>query len=379
MSGLETAIRNALERSERGNPQTRARIYQSAHHALDAGLRKQGISDPVVIEQQRQKLDALIASIEAVERVADEQKPQPQPPLIPDVMAVDAAVPTGPAPVDQGLTAERDVAPDAATPGDSLDAVRPERDEAFSPASEVSAPPPARTGRDRSRKIKKPEPAAARSKATRKRRSSFLSLVLVTVTLGAAGAAGLWWLDNSGLITALVEGEAGAPATTATGANPEGLKTLGSAQGFSSDWLSVFATPADANVTARGNVTTRPVSDENGARLSVTSADAAGEALIEIPASILEALSGKTSTIAITVQGGDGKRTEFSAQCDFGTMGQCERHRFTVNDEKVDMLFKVSFDRSLAPSAPGYLAVNSDVAGTGRSINIYAIRVLPGQ
>ncbi|MGO7623917.1 regulator, partial [Rhizobium ruizarguesonis] len=41
MSGLETAIRNALENSDRDNPEVRGRIYKSARQALEAGLRKQ--------------------------------------------------------------------------------------------------------------------------------------------------------------------------------------------------------------------------------------------------------------------------------------------------------------------------------------------------
>lgn len=45
MSGLETAIRTALENADRDNPEVRARIYQSARQALEAGLRKQDITD----------------------------------------------------------------------------------------------------------------------------------------------------------------------------------------------------------------------------------------------------------------------------------------------------------------------------------------------
>ncbi|MCY1310482.1 hypothetical protein D9M70_606760 [compost metagenome] len=56
MSGLETAIRNALERSDRASAETRARIYQSARQALEAGLQKQGIEDVNVIAQQRHRL-----------------------------------------------------------------------------------------------------------------------------------------------------------------------------------------------------------------------------------------------------------------------------------------------------------------------------------
>ncbi len=70
MSGLETAIRNALDRSDRGNPETRARIYQSARLALESGLRKQDVTDPEIVSQQRQRLETIIHAIETEERFA---------------------------------------------------------------------------------------------------------------------------------------------------------------------------------------------------------------------------------------------------------------------------------------------------------------------
>src|SRR3546814_15004832 len=70
LSGLETAIRNALEKSDRANPDIRERIYQSARHALDAGLGKQGIGDPQLVAAQRQRLERAIRTIEAEERAA---------------------------------------------------------------------------------------------------------------------------------------------------------------------------------------------------------------------------------------------------------------------------------------------------------------------
>ena len=48
--------------------ETRARIYQSARNALEAGLRKQDIHDPDVIAQQRHRLEAIIHAIETEER-----------------------------------------------------------------------------------------------------------------------------------------------------------------------------------------------------------------------------------------------------------------------------------------------------------------------
>ncbi len=68
MSGLETAIRNALERSDRANPEIRARIYQSARQALEAGLRKQDVTDVDIVSAQRQRLEATIRAVEGEER-----------------------------------------------------------------------------------------------------------------------------------------------------------------------------------------------------------------------------------------------------------------------------------------------------------------------
>ncbi|PLU73925.1 biotin transporter BioY, partial [Sinorhizobium medicae] len=67
MSGLETAIRNALERSDRSSAEVRARIYQSARQALENGLQKQQIEDPEVISVQRHRLEAVIRAIEMEE------------------------------------------------------------------------------------------------------------------------------------------------------------------------------------------------------------------------------------------------------------------------------------------------------------------------
>lgn len=69
MSGLETAIKNALDRADRTNPEIRARIYQSARNALEAGLRKQDVSDPAILAAQRHKLEESIKFIEHEERI----------------------------------------------------------------------------------------------------------------------------------------------------------------------------------------------------------------------------------------------------------------------------------------------------------------------
>lgn len=72
----------------------------------------------------------------------------------------------------------------------------------------------------------------------------------------------------------------------------------------------------------------------------------------------------------MTVQTTPGKTTEFAVECEFSTLGDCGRHRFTAHDERLDMLFKVTFDRKPAPNSPGRLVINSDVSGTGNSLDL---------
>jgi len=43
------------------------------------------------------------------------------------------------------------------------------------------------------------------------------------------------------------------------------------------------------------------------------------------------------------------------------------------------VLFRVSFDRTMAPGTAGRLLLNGDLGGTGRGVNLYSVRILPGE
>lgn len=102
MSGLETAIRTALENSDRDNPEVRARIYQSARQALEAGLRKQDITDTEVVAHHRHRLESTIHAIEGEER--DRLHPRQRPPEVPVPPVVEMPAP----PVHQAQVDEFD-------------------------------------------------------------------------------------------------------------------------------------------------------------------------------------------------------------------------------------------------------------------------------
>ena len=65
MTGMEAAIRGALDKAGIPGAQARRRIYDSARSALDRSLERQGITDPERIDDHRHRLEVLIASIEA--------------------------------------------------------------------------------------------------------------------------------------------------------------------------------------------------------------------------------------------------------------------------------------------------------------------------
>ncbi|SSC65503.1 hypothetical protein [Ciceribacter selenitireducens] len=398
MNGLETAIRNALERSDRTNAETRARIYQSARQALESGLRKQNINDPETIAQQRHRLEMLIHAIEQEERgrldhavgpaeaptrpavaatpassaVAPVAPPLAQPhEAVPPVGDTSRASPR-PAETDEGLTATRGqrTEPDAGQPagqalGEQVDHVL-----------DVRAEPPMRQ--------RKP------------RRGLFSRLFILSIVVSTLGM-GAWWIYTSGIMLSASERDTSVPnpppraededftgADTATQPTPESTaapRTLDAQSGFSESWIEVFEPKQISAIRPRGNALVDVVAASDGTAIQIVSrsADADGSVEITVPAEVLREMAGRTSTIALTLQSADDKPVQISVTCEFGRLGDCARHRFTVNPERSDVLFRVSFERAMAPGTPGRLLLNGDLSGAGRGVRLYSVRILPGE
>jgi hypothetical protein len=381
VSGLETAIRNALARSERANAEVRARIYQSARNALEAGLRKQEINDPETIATQRHRLEATIHEIEAEERAQLAAAPAHD-------VRVEPVIEARPEPM---LSAERDVRPeptldaeprvDAHQPAAAGDfgAIRPERADGFAKSTTATASASAAATSEAS--DFRPERVAK----ARKRRGRVFSFLLVVATLIAAFGALAWWVETSGLLDELRNGRDGStPPATVSGEDFSGedpiKKALDTQSRFSSDWRAIFSPADTAKLSAGSAGRFEAVSTNDGPAVRVTSTNAErdGSVLIEVSPDVLGEMGGKTSTVALTLQSVNGKPIQVSVECDFATMGGCGRHRFTVS-ERTDILFQVEFDRSLSPSGAGHLVLNSDMTGGDAAVNLYAVRILPGE
>jgi len=377
VSGLETAIRNALARSERANAEVRARIYQSARHALEAGLRKQEINDPETMAAQRHRLEATIREIETEERArlaaASEVRAEPAvEPRAEPVLRAERSEPT--------LEGERrgDAGQPVGAAGD-IGAIRPERADGFSAGGAGAAPVSgkASTGAADIR----PERVAK----ARRRRGRLFSFLLVVATLIAAFGALAWWVQTSGLLADL-RGNAddSVPPARVSGEDFSGddpvKKALDTQNRFTSDWRSVFSPNDAARLSAgtAGRFEVVATGEGPAARITSDNPERDGAVRIEVSPEVLGEMGGKVSTVALTVQSTSGKPVQVTVECDFSTMGGCGRHRFTVS-ERTDILFQVTFDRSLSPSEPGHLLLNSDIGGGKASVNLYAVRILPGE
>lgn len=410
MNGLETAIRNALERSDRTNAETRARIYQSARQALESGLRKQNIDDIETVNYQRRKLETLIHEVELEERARLDMTVAP-PDMTPPPTQSRGATPS----VSTQMQAPAQSPAQSPTPTSAPTTAVPQGPRAepvFAAAPDHDARPTDRTidrdpvfdedlhaslrdERDQSSDADGPMPdmrSEASLRKPRRRRGFFSRMFILVILLSSVGMAA-WWVYSSDLLLTDAERDTSVPnpppraqeedfdGTESAPQIPQGPQALDSRGGFSDDWIDVFEPQQIAAIRPRANGTVDVVtaSDGTAVRLGSRSGDADGAIEITVPTDVLRELAGRTSTIALTLQSADDKPVQISVDCDFSRLGACPRHRFTINPQKLDALFRVTFDSGMAPASAGRLILNADLSGGGRGVNLYSVRILPGQ
>ncbi|WP_341643277.1 hypothetical protein [Thauera sp. SDU_THAU2] len=231
---------------ERANPEVRARIYQSARNALEAGLRKQEINDPETIAAQRHRLEATIHQIEAEERVA--------PPAVEPVRdeRLEPAGKAGSSP-DTGDTGAARAgidgrAPATATGGGSGNDGGGRGDERYrrdppGPRGRFSAGGVAQTPASARTTDFRPERVAK----ARKRRGRFFSFLLVAATLIAGFGTAAWWVQTSGLLDPLPDEDGSGTVSGGSFSGEDPLKrALDTQSRFSAEWREIFSPPIRA-------------------------------------------------------------------------------------------------------------------------------------
>ncbi|MEM5494655.1 hypothetical protein [Hoeflea sp. AS16] len=434
MTGMEAAIRGALDKAGIPGAQARRRIYDSARAALDRSLERQGIIEPERVDEHRHKLEVLIASIEAEWTPPSEEQPAPvaaapavsptppvaaprepapvepeaQAPLRPvydvqaalgpehdipsghapslDEMARPAKTPHQPAPAVTAVPqdtparaafvagADLDFAPDA---GDHTAAQAPVPDMAGERPPHIEAPVAA------SSKPAKPAKKAKTSKPRKqkRRRGVFASMFSAAVMLSFLGI-GVWWLIDSGALKSAAERDTSVPNPPPSLSRDDfagGPQQLAPGSGFSGEWSNVFTPGRDGTAEARGNASAEVIEEAEGNVLRITSGTGGtdGEVLVPLGAEVMQALAGRKSVMALTVRSASPEPTQIYVKCEFSVLGDCGRRRFDVTYDTTDILFSLDYDRALAPNDGGYLVINSDISGAGKGIDLLAVRIRP--
>jgi len=435
LTGMEAAIRGALEKAGIPGAQARRRIYDSARGALDRSLERQGIVDADRIDEHRHRLEQLIAEIEAEWTPPGKtDAPVPSPMDWPDtpgaspahaepapvVPAPIIAAPGSPSPVATGQTggappiepawtdpasvsphpvsgpaptvapaagasrsqeaprseASLDIAPDASDHVGSAGFADDSRLDAERPPH-IAAP--AGTKARPARPDKKLKVSGPRKE--KRRRGAFAGFFSAAVMLSFLGI-GIWWMVDSGLFKSAAERDTGVPNPPPSLSRDDfdgGPQQLNPGAGFSGDWTNVFRPGRDGTAEARGDATAEIIEEDDSTVLRIISrsGSASGEVLVPLSAEVMQALAGRKSVMALSVRTASPEATQIYVKCDFSVLGDCGRHRFNVTYDTTDILFDLDYDRALAPNQGGNLVINSDVSGGGKGIDLVAVRIRP--
>jgi hypothetical protein len=362
MDSIEKAIRSAFAKGDPSERAFREKVYRSAFGALDRSLKANPNVTEAIAQRRR---ETLLAAITAIETEFVPARPAPA--------SAAPQRPSQPAPRPQQPAAAPDVVPEA--PGRSVPGrgdgapapdVAPTLDGERRP---VSGGPAARSGKQAA-----PQAAGAKSSLREgrrerpRRRFRFAGPLAFLLLVGLAGAAA-WWLVVSGqgerLLTPPQAGESGGP------------RIPGSADTFEG-WIDIFTAADPTTVTAPGD-TQAEVMEEDGARFMRIRSGASGSpVLFDVGQGVLEDIAGRRAVFTIVAQAREGEETQISVDCEFGVLGDCGRKRYVAGAAREEYLFEIDLP-SQRPDAGGVIAINPDVEGRGRAVDIHAIRVRPAQ
>ena len=143
-------------------------------------------------------------------------------------------------------------------------------------------------------------------------------------------------------------------------------------------WLTVFdpADPTRLSVSGPADAAIAKNGDEQFARLKSSSPDA--EIRFDVPPGVIEKLGGGPVVFDLTMQAEGDKPTQVAVRCDFGSLAPCDRKRYEVRITRQEYLLEVELPAGLKPRE-GKIVVNTDIAGTGESVEVYSIRVRPAR
>ncbi|MCP4316613.1 MAG: hypothetical protein GY789_11530 [Hyphomicrobiales bacterium] len=392
MKAFETAIRKALQKVDYANPKLRERIYQSARDALNNSQAKQGVWGSDTASTQTRRLEELIESIEVEYRQEElpprtpkperrKPEPAPEPKQSPPPIRADPPpmreepqsserlqsenvrwTEAAPTPVEADLRAERITSPEP----------RPKaKKKAGGRGTSGKKADPDLLGADKAK--------GGRKKKEKKRRRPVFSLILVGSLVIAFVGIGILWAVFNGLFLSPEQRDTSVPNPPAAVDGGDFAGNPAAEGSFSGDWLEIFTPDDISRVARRGGAKAALIESSGRPALQIVSPDpgAESEVLFELSPDVLQSLAGRKSLVAMTLRASSDTPTQIYVKCMLPAEDNCGRHRFDVNYEIGDVVFSLDLTGRFAGGEPGYLALNSDVTGTGHGVDVYAIRIRP--
>lgn len=343
MDPIEKAIRNALEKGDATDRTFREKVYRSVFAALDRSLKANpGLTVENAIKR-RKALQARIAEIEA------EFQPRP----VPEV----------------GAAASRAAQDGRAEPSFG----EPEQHEHVLPEvpdiiPEGMATAPFAVEPDQRRPVK-----------PRRRKRPYIWAFMGITVLALLIMAGMW-AYNTGLFLSADQRDTAVRTQPNTGEAEDYDPNDGSSppplsaeQEADREWITVFDPSDPATVTAPSQTKAQAMQDDTGAFFRIDSGTSGSAILFDVGQGVLEQIAGKRVLFDIEARAESGA-SQISIDCNFGDLGDCGRRRYQINFERNDYLFELEMPNK-RPGAGGTIAINSDIGGQGRSVDIYQIRM----
>lgn len=352
---IEKAVRNALEKGQAGDSAFRRRVYDSAGAALDRAMAANAAITPELKAVRRQRLAAVIASIEAefAPAIEPDLPPAPEPVVHVPSVAHDGEVAHEVLPVDHGRQE-----PSFAPGGD---------DGARAAESVIAAAPAGKAaGQRASRKSSANNGIAAQAA----RLFTFLTLLVVFLVAG-------WAMYEAGLFGGDQPGERPKPpeqGDVEKGEPAQPVKPAVPGDQGSRDWIIVFSPRDAATVMAPTGADAEIIGTGADQVLRIRSSNGEAGIIFDVGEGILDGLSGKTAVFEIAARAEEGKPTQMSVTCDFAELGECGRKRFQAGNETGTFLFEVVFP-AVAAGAAGTITIVSDIDGGGKAVDILGINV----
>jgi hypothetical protein len=141
-------------------------------------------------------------------------------------------------------------------------------------------------------------------------------------------------------------------------------------------WVDIF-TPGDpTTVSAPGDSRAEVMEEESERFMRITSGQSGAPVLFDIGQGVLEDIAGTRAVFNIVAEAREGGDTQISVDCSLAELGDCGRKRYAVGAAREEYLFEIELPAS-RPGTGGTIAINPDVEGRGRAVDIHAIRVRP--